>query len=159
MDAFMPIVQEGKAIICICITTKFSGSMQSALNARMMILEQHPDAEITVIDATINTVLQGIYVLEAQKMKEAGVPYEQVVEELETIKSTGRIFFTVGNLEYLQHGGRIGKVASVAGSVLGIRPLITLKEGEIFASGIARGRNRSLDKGRGLLLQYLEGLF
>lgn len=35
MDAFMPIVQEGKAIICICITTKFSGSMQSALNARM----------------------------------------------------------------------------------------------------------------------------
>ena len=80
MDAFMPIVQEGKAIICICITTKFSGSMQSALNARMMILEQYPDAEITVIDATINTVLQGIYVLEAQKMKEAGVPYEQVVE-------------------------------------------------------------------------------
>lgn len=44
-----------------------------------MILEQHPDAEITVIVATINTVLQGIYVLEAQKMKEAGVPYEQVV--------------------------------------------------------------------------------
>ena len=156
MDAFMPIVQAGKAIICICITTKFSGSMQSALNARMMILEQHPDAEITVIDATINTVLQGIYVLEAQKMKEAGVPYEQVVEELETIKSTGRIFFTVGNLEYLQHGGRIGKVASVAGSVLGIRPLITLKEGEIFASGIARGRNRSLDKVRELLLQYLQ---
>ena len=156
MDAFMPIVQEGKAVICICITTKFSGSMQSALNARMMILEQHPDAEITVIDATINTVLQGIYVLEAQKMKEAGVPYEQVVEELETIKSTGRIFFTVGNLEYLQHGGRIGKVAGVAGSVLGIRPLITLKEGEIFASGIARGRNRSLDKVRELLLQYLQ---
>ena len=78
MDAFMPIVQEGKAVICICITTKFSGSMQSALNARMMILEQHPDAEITVIDATINTVLQGIYVLEAQKMKEAGVEYYSI---------------------------------------------------------------------------------
>ena len=132
IDAFTPIVKEGKAVICICITTKFSGSMQSALNAREMVAEQYPEAEITVIDATINTVLQGLYVLEAQKMQEAGVPYDKAVEELETIKSTGRIFFTVGNLEYLKHGGRIGKVAGVAGSVLGIRPIITLKEGEIF---------------------------
>lgn len=155
IDAFTPIVKEGKAVICICITTKFSGSMQSALNAREMVAEQYPEAEITVIDATINTVLQGLYVLEAQKMQEAGVPYDKAVEELETIKSTGRIFFTVGNLEYLKHGGRIGKVAGVAGSVLGIRPIITLKEGEIFSSGIARSRNRSLDKVRELLVQYL----
>lgn len=156
LDAFTPVVEDGKAIICICITTKFSGSMQSALNARMMLLEQHPDAEITVIDSTVDTVLQGNYVLEAWQMWDKGIPYEQAVAELEAIKATGRIFFTVGNLEYLQHGGRIGKVASIAGSVLGIRPLITLKEGEIFASGIARGRNRSLDKVRELLAQYLE---
>lgn len=116
VDAFTPILEEKRAIICICITTKFSGSMQSALSARELVLENFPDAQITVIDATINTVLQGLYVLEAAKMYEAGVEYEAAVSELEAIKSTGRIFFTVGNIDYLKHGGRIGKLAGLAGS-------------------------------------------
>jgi len=156
VDAFRPPVQDGMAVICICITTKFSGSMQSALNARDIILEQHPGAQITVIDATVNTVLQGLYVLEAQKMQEGGVPYEKAVRELEDIKGTGRIFFTIGSIDYLKHGGRIGKLSGLAGTVLGIRPVITLKQGEIFSSGIARSRRRSLDKVYELLAQHLE---
>lgn len=75
---------------------------------------------------------------------------------LEEIKSTGRIFFTVGNMEYLKHGGRIGKVAALAGGALDIRPIITLKQGEIFPSGIDRGRTRTLNKVVKLLLEYLK---
>ena len=155
-DVFKPIVAEGKAIICICITTKFSGSYQSAMNAKEMLMESYPDARITVMDSTINTVLQGIFVLEAVRMYEAGLPYEKVIEELEAIKDTGRIFFTVGNIDYLKHGGRIGKLAGLAGSMLGIRPLITMKEGEIFSSGLARSRRKSLEKVYDLLWQYLQ---
>lgn len=156
VDVFTPIAAAGKAIICICITTKFSGSYQSAMNAREMLLESYPDARITVMDSTINTVLQGIFVLEAAKMHEAGVSYEKAVEELEKIKGSGRIFFTVGNIDYLKHGGRIGKLAGIAGSMLGIRPLITLKEGEIFPSGLSRSRRKSLEKVYDLLWQYLQ---
>ena len=89
-------------------------------------------------------------------MYEAGLPYEKVIEELEAIKGTGRIFFTVGNIDYLKHGGRIGKLAGLAGSMLGIRPLITMKEGEIFSSGLARSRRKSLEKVYELLWQYLQ---
>lgn len=156
VDAFLPFVEEKTPVICICITTKFSGSMQTALNAKAMILEDHPQAEITVIDATVNTVLQGIYVLEAVKLRDGGVSYEAAVERLETIKSTGRIFFTVGDMEYLIHGGRVGKVAAVAGSVLGIRPVITLKKGEIFPSGIGRSRRKTTEKSLELLVDYLK---
>lgn len=156
VDVFTPIVEAGKAVICICITTKFSGSFQSAMNARNMMLENYPDARITVMDSTLDTVLQGIFVLEAVAMYEAGLPYEQVIEKLENIKATGRIFFTVGNIDYLKHGGRIGKLAGIAGSMLGIRPLITLKEGEIFPSGLARSRKKSLEKVYELLWQYLQ---
>lgn len=108
------------------------------------------------MDSTINTVLQGIFVIEAVRMQEAGLPYDTVLERLEAIKSTGRIFFTVGNIDYLKHGGRIGKLAGIAGSMLGIRPLITLKEGEIFPSGLARSRKKSLEKVYELLWQYLQ---
>ncbi len=155
-EAFLPFAEAGTPVICICITTKFSGSMQSAVNARTSVLEKYPQAEITVIDSTINTVLQGLYVLEAVSLRDNGVSYPEAIRRLEEIKSTGRIFFTVGNMEYLKHGGRIGKVAAVAGSVLDIRPLITLKQGEIFPSGMDRGRKRTLEKVIGLLLEYLK---
>lgn len=154
-DLFLPLAKEGIPVICICITTKFSGSMQSALTARDMVLETFPGARITVIDSTINTVLQGLYVLEAAKMQAAGMDYDAVVNRLEAIKSTGRILFTVGNMEYLKHGGRIGKLTGIAGSILGIKPLITLKEGEIFPSGITRSRRKSMEKVIDLLLDYL----
>lgn len=156
VDVFQPLAQSGTPIICICITAKFSGSLQSALNARQLVLEECPEAQIAVIDSTIDTVLQGQYVLEAVRLRDSGAGFRETVERLEAIKDTGRIFFTVGDMEYLKHGGRIGKVASVAGSVLGIRPVITLKQGEIFASGIGRSRKKTLAKTMDLLLAYLK---
>lgn len=156
VDAFTPFAKEGKPVICICITTKFSGSMQSAVNAREMILEEYPDAKIYVMDSMINTVLQGIFVLEAAKLRDSGCGYEEAVKRLEEMRSSGRIFFTVGDMEYLKHGGRIGKVASVAGSLLGIKPIITLKEGEIFPSGIGRSRKGTTGKAIELLVNYLK---
>lgn len=158
IDAFLPALRQNIPIVCICITTKFSGSMQSALNAKTMLLEDYPEAEITVIDATVNTVLQGLYVLEALRLRESGMGYLEAVRRLEEIKSSGRIFFTVGDMEYLRHGGRIGKVAGIAGSVLKIKPLITLKEGEIFPSGVARSRKKSMEKTIDLMQEYLDQL-
>ena len=155
-EAFLPFAEAGIPVICICITTKFSGSMQSALNARDILREKYPQSEITVMDSTVDTVLQGQYVLEAVNLRDSGVSYQDTIARLEEIKSTGRIFFTVGNMEYLKHGGRIGKVAALAGSVLDIRPVITLKQGEIFPSGIDRGRKRTTKKALELLLEYLQ---
>ena len=89
-------------------------------------------------------------------MRDNGFSYQDTVTRLEEIKSTGRIFFTVGNMEYLKHGGRIGKVAALAGGALDIRPVITLKQGEIFPSGLDRGRKRTIRKVLNLLLEYLQ---
>ncbi|MEG0277039.1 MAG: DegV family protein [Coprobacillus sp.] len=146
LDIFEPILKAGDEIICICITTKFSGSFNSAFTAKQMIEEEYPDQRITIIDATVNTILQGLFVLESVKMRDAQYEYQQVVDKLEEIKKTGRIFFTVDGFDYLIHGGRIGKVAGVAAKTLGIKPLIVLKDGEIFASGVCRGREKSKRK-------------
>ena len=154
IDVFEPIVEREEAVVCICISTKFSGSFQSAMQAREMILEDHSEAEITIIDSAINTVCQGIYVLEAVKMWKENLPYKECVERLLKMRESGRIFFTIGNIDYLKHGGRIGKLSGLAGSVLGIKPLITLKEGEIFPSGVARSRVKSMQKVIDMLLEH-----
>ena len=156
MDAFLPYAKAGIPMLVLCISTKLSGSMQSALSARELILEDYPDAKICVNDTTLCTVLQGLLVLEAAAMQERGAGFEETAERIEAIKSTGRIFFTVGNLEYLQAGGRIGRVAGIAGSLLGIRPVITMKEGEIFPSGISRSRRKTLEKTIDLLRDCLQ---
>lgn len=146
VEAFTPYVKQGIDIICICITTKFSGSYNSAVAAKDILLEDYKDVKIEVIDATVNTVLQGMLVLEAAKMRDAGYDMETAVKEINRIKETGRIIFTVGNMDYLIHGGRVGKVMKVAMNTLKIRPMIILKEGEIFPFGIARSRKKSLQK-------------
>lgn len=155
-QVFEPLAKEGVAIICICITTKFSGSMQSAVTARDMLLEEIPEAKITVIDATVNTVLQGLYVLEACRIRDLGWEYEKIVSRLLEIRESGRIFFTIGNIDYLKAGGRIGKLMGLAGSALKVKPIITLKEGEIYNSGISRNREKSMQKVIGLLRTYLD---
>ncbi len=153
---FEPLAKEDIPAICICITTKFSGSMQSAMTAREMILEQYPDARITVIDSTINTVLQGLYVQEACHLRDLGWDYDSMVERLLAIRESGRIFFTIGSIDYLKHGGRIGKLAGLAGSALKLKPLITLQSGEIQSSGICRNREKSMQKVIELLVAYLD---
>ncbi len=155
-DVFERYAAADMPVICICITSKFSASYQSATIARNMMMEKYPDAQILVIDSAVDTVLQGIYVLEAVSMREAGYTAEQAVKGLQEIQGSGRIFFTVGNLRYLQHGGRIGKLTGMAGALLDIKPLITLKDGEIFPSGICRGRDKSKALCRKLLLQYMK---
>lgn len=156
MDAFLPYIEADTPIICICITSKFSGSYNSACNARDILLEDYPDAKISVIDSTVDTVLQGILVMESARMQAADCEYLQVVEAMETLKPSGRIFFTIGSIEYLKKGGRLGKLASIAAATLGIRPLIQLKEGEIFPFGISRSRSKSMAKVITQVLEHFE---
>lgn len=156
VEAFTPTLEEGKAIICICLSGKLSGSHQSAKTARDILLETYPDAHIKVIESKMCTVEEGIFVLEAVRMRDAGVPYREAVTRLKQMLSTGRICFTVGNMEYLKRGGRIGKMAYIAGSALGIKPLIVMKEGEIFSGGVARNKKKALKKLLEIARDYFE---
>ena len=71
-------------------------------------------------------------------------------------ESYQQIFFTVGNLDYLIKGGRIGKVTGRAANMLGIKPMILFKDGEIFSGGVARGRQKSFEKALEQLMNYLD---
>ncbi len=143
---FKTALDAGSDVLCICITTKFSGSHQSAVTAKQILEEEYPDADIRVINSILATGAQGLLVLQAAYMKEAGYPLDQNARKLDELKQSARITFTVGTLEYLQKGGRIGKVASLAGTILNLKPLIQLKDAELIPYGTIRGRLKSLDK-------------
>ena len=72
INAFTPYVEQGIPVVCVCITTKFSGSYNSATNAAELVKEDLPDAKIAVINSMVNTVLQGLFTLERVRMRDAG---------------------------------------------------------------------------------------
>ena len=146
VKAISPYVEAGIPVICLCVTSKMSGSYNSACNAKNLIMDEHPDAKITVIDSAVITGLQGLYVKEAVRMRDNGLGYEATVARLEQLKETGRIVFTTADISYLKSGGRLGKLISIANNALKIKPLILFKEGEIFPTGIVRARKKSYDK-------------
>lgn len=143
---FKPVIQEGKEILCFCLSQKFSGSYRSAVNAKEILEGIDPEAKITIIDSIQATAGQGLILLQAAKMQKAGYSLEDCVKRIEEIKSTARIMFTVDNLDYLSSGGRIGKVTALAGNMLNLKPLIKLKEAELIPYTKVRGREKALDK-------------
>lgn len=159
LDAFTEAAKAGEDVLCICITRKFSSSYDVASAAKVMLADSYPDTRVEVVNAAVNTVLQALMVLEAANMRDAGYTLEENVAGLERIKPSARIFFTVGSIGYLAHGGRIGKLVGLADSILKIRPIITLKEGEIFPSGVSRSRAKSLDQVEKLAIRYISETF
>ncbi|WP_058485779.1 DegV family protein [Defluviitalea phaphyphila] len=145
MKVFTSYVEKDKGIICFCLTSKFSGSYQAAVNAKNILLEEYPNANIEVINSIQATAGQGLVVLQAAKMKKAGYSI--------------RITFFVDTLEYLEKGGRIGKVSSLIGSVLNFKPLIVVKDGELIPYGKIRGRKKALKKIIEMAEEIIQGNF
>ena len=154
-QAFRRRAESGQDIICICISTKLSSSVQSAQIAKQMLEAEYPHIRVAVVDSLCATLMQSVFVLEVCRLRDQGCSFDDTLQVMETLKKTARILFTVGNLDYIQHGGRIGKMTNVVGTLLQVKPLITLQDGEIHSSGIRRGRRKSLEGIAELLVDYL----
>jgi DegV family protein with EDD domain len=126
------------------------------VNAKQILEEQYPDANIQIIDSIQATAGEGILLMQIAYMKKAGLSLGLVVEKLAKLKPTARIMFTVDTLEYLAKGRRIGKVASLAGTILDLKPLIQLKEAELIPYSNVRGRRKSLEKIFAMVGEYFK---
>ena len=158
VDAFLSFVKKGLPVLCICLSRKLSGSLQAAVNAKQVVEEQFQGARIEVVDSCLATALQGMLVKNAVEMRNAGKTLDEAAEALRSLRQSGHIFFTTDDLKYLEHGGRIGKAASVAGSVLKIKPLIQFYDGELGSAELCRGRKKSLQKIIDKMESYIQDL-
>lgn len=155
-DVFRSFVEQGFPVVCFTITTLFSGSYNSAINAKSLVLEDYPDANICVIDSKQNTVTQALLIDQFVRMLEDGLSFEQAMSKLDALMVSARIFFTVGSLDYLKMGGRIGKVATAATGKLGVKPVIIMKDGDIGLGGIGRNRNKLKNSVLQVAKKYLD---
>lgn len=144
MDAMEPVLKEGKDVLCLCLSSKFSGSFQSAFNAGNILSDSYPDRIIKVVDTTCATACEGLMVLEACRMRDAGMDIDSVVQKLEAMKESACLYVTIDALDYLQKGGRIGKASAMAGAILNIKPIIAMRDGELQPESKVRGAKKAL---------------
>jgi DegV family protein with EDD domain len=140
-EAYRDLVEEGyQAIISIHMTSKGSGAYQAATVAQSMLKDKIPDVQVEVIDTRNVSLCQGWMAIEAARAALKGFRIDEVAAKVRRMVPITHMIQTADTLKYLAMGGRIGKAASLVGSLLNIKPLIGMEDGEIIPLGVARGR-------------------
>jgi DegV family protein with EDD domain len=143
-EAYESLAEEGHdEIVSIHMTSKGSGAYQAALLAQSMLKEKDPDVQVEVIDTRNVSMCQGWMAIEAARAALAGLGLEEVVTKVRQMLPVTHMIQTADTLKYLYMGGRIGKATNLVGSLLNIKPLIGMADGEIVPLGVARGRGRA----------------
>jgi DegV family protein with EDD domain len=126
-------------ILTITITSGMSGTFQSA-----NLAAKDAPAPVTVVDSQNASAGVAILVKQAAKMRDEGAALADIVATLEEMKRHMLVLFSVGTLDYLQKGGRIGRASALLGGLLNIRPILTLEEGKIGSAAKARGTKKAI---------------
>ncbi|BBI34518.1 DegV family protein [Cohnella abietis] len=141
-EVYKKLTDEGHVVISIQLSGALSGTYQSATIAKSMLDE---GADVTVIDSKSASYGYGHIVVAAAQMAKAGASRDDIVAEVHRLRSELRLYFLVDTLEYLRKGGRIGKASAVLGSLLNIKPILSVdNEGTVYSFDKARGQKRAM---------------
>ncbi len=130
-------------IASIHMTSKGSGAYQAAMAAKAMIAENLPELKIEVIDTFNVSMCHGWMAIEAARKAMENNNLAQITSRIKQMIPITRMIQTADTLKYLYMGGRIGRAKHLIGSLLNIKPLIGMENGEIVALGTARSRKQA----------------
>jgi len=147
-EAYRTLLEGGDEIVSVHLSSKVSGTFNSALMAAQSV----GDGKVEVVDSLSTSMALGFMALEAADLARAGRDRQTVTECLRGLVAKARVICVVDTLTYLERGGRIGKARALLGSLLNVKPILQLKDGEVVPLGRARGRPQALNR----LVELLE---
>ncbi|NLY21441.1 MAG: DegV family protein [Tissierellia bacterium] len=159
-ERFSEYKDTSDGIFVITISSKLSGSYNSAEVGKQMYLERYPDKKIHIIDSLSASAGETLLALKLKELIDSGLNFEEVVEEIEKFKSTQNTMFSLESLDNLIKNGRITKTKGLIANVLSIKPVMKAVSGEIEVYEMARGVHKSLKEmaaGIGVLNEDVKG--
>ena len=146
IEAFTPVLEAGKDILYVAFSSGLSGTYQSACLAAEDLREQFPERTIECVDTLQASMGEGLVAYAAAMLKKDGMPLTELAAWLRENVQRFCAWFTVDDLMFLKRGGRLSGVAAVAGTLLGIKPVLHVDpDGHLIAMEKVRGRKASLD--------------
>ena len=140
LETYRPLAEAGDQIVSIHISELLSGTLNSARQAR----EQMEGGSIEIIDSRQAAVGTGLVTMAAAKAAQQGASYEDILDEANRAVEQVQLFGLLDTLEYLRKGGRIGKVRGFVGTLLKVRPIITVREGIVQSLTSVRSRSHGI---------------
>ena len=141
-DAFQPLLDTGDEVVAILLSSKLSGSFQSAVIAKDMV---EGAERLHLVDSLNVTLGEGLLVREAVRLRDAGKSGAEIAAAIEALRSRVRFVAFVGTLKYLKMGGRVSATTALLGTMLSIKPIMhTSDEGKLVPVGKARGRKAAI---------------
>ncbi len=140
-EVYRDLVGRGDQLISIHVSGKLSGTLNSAEQAKASLEEGAP---VEIIDSQLASIPLGLAVLDAAVIAAEGGDYLQVAATVRQGLTLHHGLFGLDTLEYLQKGGRIGKARAFMGSVLNVKPILRLQDGEAHPVERPRSRNRAM---------------
>ncbi|MBQ4188203.1 MAG: DegV family protein [Firmicutes bacterium] len=145
-DFFRPLLEAGRDVLFVGMSSGISGSFDSARTAAEMLKEDFPDRKIELVDTRGASLGEGLVTLKAQILRKVGTMISDAAKALNTMSDHMCQIFTVDNLVYLKRTGRISNLAATVGMVLHIKPLLKGdKDGHIVCCGKVRGRKKAIE--------------
>lgn len=153
--AFEKLLEAGYDVLGIFISSKLSGTIQSAVQAREML----PSAasKIAIVDSLSTSMAMGFQVLTAARAAEAGAGLAECQKLAEESRKHTSVFFVVDTLEFLHRGGRIGGAQALLGSALNIKPVLTLTDGRIETADKVRTKGKAISRMLDLVVESVGG--
>lgn len=142
LEVYKRLAEESNEILVISLSSKLSGTYESALAAKRMM---STDCRIEVIDSMTVVMGLGLIVIAANKLAKNGAGLDEVVEKVRRDMSRSHAIMFFDTLKYLAKGGRIGRAQGLLGSLLQIKPILTMREGEVAPLTRVRSRQAGLD--------------
>ncbi|MDP2965646.1 MAG: DegV family protein [Pelolinea sp.] len=139
---FDELTRNNDEILIICPSSKVSGTYGRAVVAA----QEYPNSDITVLDTPIIGAGLGSVIRMAVTMASGGKSASEISKEVIDMSSRNRTYFLVDTLEYLQKGGRIGAAKALLGSVLQVKPILGIMDGEVKVIESLRTRKKALDR-------------
>lgn len=147
IEAFEPVLQAGEDILHIAFSSGLSGTYQSACQAAEELNEKYPDRKVIVVDSLCASLGQGLLVHFVADNRDNGMSLEDNAKWAEDHKMSVCHWFTVDDLMFLHRGGRVSKTTAIAGSLLGIKPVLHVDdEGHLINVAKVRGRANALEE-------------